>query len=157
MAVIHEAVPALSFKPVRVEVVGSYARGCATLASDLDINLAAADWNEQVEWRRNWIRCSMAQTFASALARVSQAYDLKIDAHPHNPDQHTYDITYDLITDRFSDPGGKFPDHASRRWDPWRFVWQPMTIAPKDLPLEDQWPEAEIRFWRNFYGDRFLC
>src|SRR5437899_665131 len=64
------AIPALPFQPLRVELVGSMARGCGHVDSDFDINFAAADWNQQVRWRRLWRDHRHRQPFAEAMGPI---------------------------------------------------------------------------------------
>ena len=155
--ILEEAVPLLPFRPVRVEIVGSMARGCARLRSDLDLNLGARDWNEQVEWRRLWNDPCVRAPFGRALATLDEDLGLQIDAWPQNPDQFTYDITYDLLSGSLVDPLRAFPDPTPRWWDPWEFRWRTRDYEAKaDGDFVDHWPAEEVARWRSVYGNRFL-
>lgn len=151
------ALPALPFRPLRVELVGSMARGCGHVESDFDINFAAREWNEQVEWRRLWMDGRHRRLLMAALTPIMDELHIRIEAAPNNPDQCTYDITHDLIADTYTDPRNAFPDCTSRWWDGYALLWRSRPIlscAP--APSVDEWPVAEVSQWERVYGSRFL-
>lgn len=155
-AILTDAVPTLPFKPVRVELVGSMVRGCAHFDSDLDFNLAAHDWNEQVRWRRLWGDLCHRLAFRAALSSLTESLGLRIDVAPNNPDQHSYDLTYDLLTGTYSNPSHPFPDRTSRTWNGYHLTWQPGPLMAKNLDVSpDPWREL-LQPWREQYGSRFL-
>jgi hypothetical protein len=139
-----------------MELVGSMARGCAQLGSDLDLNLAAHDWNEQVEWRRLWVDPQHRQRFLAALGDVVTQFGLVIDIAPNNPDQDSYDLTYDFMADVFTRPERPFPDLTSRAWDGYQFRWVPVPLTYKAMAFDsDRW-EGDVARWEAEYGQRFL-
>ena len=78
----------LPMQPVDVEIVGSYANGCASLYSDLDIALPMKDWNEQMAFRRLYYGAdTRAITAVNTLAiAYGEANGLKFDINPVIPD-----------------------------------------------------------------------
>jgi hypothetical protein len=57
-------------------------RRCGHLGSDLDLNLAARDWSEQVERRRIWAEPRHRQRFLEAIAQVVVPLGLLVDVAP---------------------------------------------------------------------------
>lgn len=155
--ILQRAVPTLPFRPVRVEVVGSLARGCGHAGSDLDLNLAARDWNEQVEWRRLWADAQHRARFREAVRPLEHDLGLCVDAAPDNPDQREYDITWDLLTGGRSDPAHAFPDRTSRWWSTESMRWRPRPLVRTcEPPGIDPWPLDQVAHWRRLHGRRYV-
>lgn len=155
-AIVDLAVPTLPFSPRRVELVGSLARGCGHLDSDFDINLAASDWEEQVEWRRLWGDLVHRRAFMEALRPTIEGLDIRIEVAPNNPDQHTYDLCFNFLTGELTDPRRAFPDLTSRWWDGYELLWRSRPLMAKELAFEsDEWA-ADLDVWRCRYGPLFL-
>lgn len=154
--IMSVAVPALPFHPVRVELVGSLARGCAHADSDIDLNLAAHDWNEQVEWRRLWRQSALHLKFLDAMRPITSSLHVKVDVAPNNPDQYKYDLTYDLATGAYTNPKKVFPDSTARWWDGHELRWRTRPLWGRTLAFgNDEWAH-EVEPWRRRYGDRYL-
>ncbi|HTO90870.1 MAG TPA: hypothetical protein VMJ70_07020 [Candidatus Sulfotelmatobacter sp.] len=155
-AIIGPALQTLPFQPVRVELVGSMVRGCGHLGSDLDLNLAARNWSEQVEWRRIWAEPQHRQRFLDAIAEVVVPLGLLVDVAPNNPDQYEYDLCLDLITGACPQTARLFPDRSSRVWDGYQLRWVPVPLSQKRSDfVHDAWAE-DAPLWRSRYGERFL-
>jgi hypothetical protein len=131
-------------------------RGCARRDSDLDLNLPAHDWNEQIEWRRIWSDLRHRQAFLAALQPLLDSLSLRVDVAPNNPDQHTYDICLDLETGVMTDPESRFPDSSGRWWDGYQLKWLPRPPMAKNVEVTDDEWASEVELWRDRYGDRFL-
>jgi Nucleotidyltransferase domain len=145
-AIINDAVATLPFRPARVELVGSMVRGCAHLDSDIDLNLAAHDWNEQIVWRRLWKDQRHQRAFLDALASIANALSMRIEVAPNNPDQHTYDLCLDLLTNTLTNPLGVFPDLSARWWDGYQMKWRPRPLmARARVFATDEWAGSLAR------------
>jgi hypothetical protein len=154
-AIVTKALPSLPFRPVRVELVGSLVRGCGHLDSDFDFNLAAHDWNEQIEWRRVWSDQRHRLAFLRALNPLIDRLAITLEVAPNNPDQHTYDLTYDLLSSTYSHPE-RFPDATARWWDGYQLKWMPRPLMAKNVHLTaDNWVN-DLEPWMRQYGSRFL-
>jgi hypothetical protein len=130
-------------------------RGCGHLDSDFDLNLAAHDWNEQVVWRRIWSDPAHRLAFLGALQPLIDFLAIKIEVGPHNPDQHSYDLTYDLVSNTYSRLE-TFPDRTGRWWDGHQMKWRPRPLMARHIELqEDKWVD-ELPSWKARYGRRFL-
>lgn len=146
-----ESVSDLPFNP-RIEICGSYAIGCARIESDIDINLAAPDWNEQVKWRRLWKDRTLEAAIKKRLKPFTDEFGLKTEVVPCCPDNKAYNVAYDVLDGVLYGEQGEF----SLKWQPYSFLWEKGPPKPSLARFQSDPYVAILPKWQKQYGDRFI-
>jgi hypothetical protein len=154
---VLSAVTVLPFIPKRVELFGSFVRGCSHLGSDWDINLAGKNWKEVEDWKALLLSdLTPYHAMMTALQPLMDELQVNIQVMPCNPDQNTYDISYDFLTDTFSDPKNKFPDKTFRRFNTATKKFDVFPLNPKRVEFDHDPFASEVPYWQTVYGAEFL-
>src|SRR5580765_2562996 len=134
------------------EICGSYAIGCARIESDIDINLAAKNWDEQVHFRRLWEDKSIERAFKMRLKPFVDAYSMRIEVAPCCPDNKPYNVVYDVIENKLYGKQGNF----SLKWHPYQFKWikgEPKVSGARFI--RDEYKDL-VKIWRDKYKSNFI-
>jgi predicted nucleotidyltransferase len=157
-----------------IEIVGSYANGCAGLHSDFDIAIPMVDWNAQMLLRRDLYgpNKELASGIRILCNEYEEKYQIKFDVNPVIPDNKenkTY-ATFSLYERKlYNKPAG-----LNKRWlkmMPYiqRYVLTDYELdgvpvdnmretrvfaSPKSFTVDDF--TGEVAKWREIYGDKFI-
>ena len=146
----------ISFSPHSIEICGSYALGCARLESDIDVNLAAKDWDEQVQWRRLWEDKKHKYDFLCPLQHFMKEFNLRIEVAPCCPDNKKYNVCYDIEEKKIYGRDDGQPVECSLIWHPYKFMFERGKPKIKSARhLRDDFSES-VPYWRKKYGDHFI-
>lgn len=129
---------------VDLEICGSYAFGCANLASDLDICIVLNSAEAQGLARNWWFsKKDGNEAFYEFVNRhhgLELQYGIKIDLCPAAHDQKTYNIVYSLKDKRYY---GKSPEdriETRRKWNQETLRFEECPRIPRTLSYEkDPW------------------
>ena len=149
------AASVLPFEPVDVEMVGSYVLGCASLHSDVDVNVAMRTPGEQEEARR-LMRGAPRIAMLDALRPFAEASGLRFDIGAMDWRSRDYNAVVSLRERRLYGRDDGAPIVTSLRWSPdeQRFVRVPKRATSGTW---DRDPFAdEVEFWRARYGSAFI-
>lgn len=141
---------------VDIQIVGSYAVGCARVYSDIDVNIAFASWERQAaaydEWQQAFDRVYL---FNERVARLTARFQINVSFQPHSPNLKDYVICYSC-TDRklYNRREGEFKDH-SYFWDRAAKLWTPFTKNTYVFETERDPFEADVAEWAAYYGENF--
>lgn len=152
-------------KLVDIEVVGSYAIGCARIHSDLDINLCADDWQSQSDLI--WLMLGGRQMVVEGLPSIYQEviafremmmekYKIRIEVGFRNPDSKKYVPVYSLVEQKFYNRKENEPIEAHAFWNyPSKLGWLKAPYYNKRFAvIEDPFAD-EVAEWQARYGDKY--
>lgn len=161
-------------KPQDVEIVGSYANGCASLYSDLDIALPMRDWNEQIELRRLYYGADTRVNVAvhNLTTAFLTKYNLRLDVNPVIPDNKLSKqyATYSLFERKLYGE----PANLNLMWLKMSPYTQTYNLTKYDVAgtpvmsfLETKMAQtpakwasdefaSEVAEWQKIYGDKFI-
>jgi len=140
-----------------IEVVGSYATGCAQLHSDIDINIALPDWGAQKAARYILFNEFGGKRFYDLKDTLGEKHNLNVGLAVHSPDLKSYVICYSTKEQKFYNRLPLEFRELRYQWDVNNSKWaeRPKRLAHKDIdkdPFLD-----EVPYWQEFYGDKFQC
>jgi hypothetical protein len=123
----------------KIQLVGSYAFGNASLFADMDFNLSLKDWNAQVPARRWFYTAGNRKDLVDYLKRFQDQWGLKIDCGCVDCETDLYNVYVDLdkmvLHFRTGEPNQEFLSGAL-----WPEVLKPdpnpidLNNLPQDLP-----------------------
>lgn len=142
---------------VDVEIVGSYATGCAQIHSDIDVNIALVDWPSQKEARRILFNEFSQKRFFEIKEELSEAYQVNVGMAVHSPDLKSYVICYSTKEQIFYNRRILEFRDIRYSWDINLSKWaeRPKRIAVKQIDLDPFLDE--VPYWQDFYGSNFQC
>ena len=170
----RELVALIPMEVADVEIVGSYANGCARLHSDFDIAIPCRDWNGQILLRR--LLYGQDKELSSNIRikcnEFEERYGIKFDVNPVIPDNKenkTY-ATYSLFERKLYNKEADL----NKKWlkmSPYvqKYVLTDYELdgVPVDTRAElrayahpvryavDEFAD-EVAKWREIYGDKFI-
>lgn len=148
---LRQAAKTLPFDPT-IEICGSYAIGCARIESDIDVNLGAKTWDEQVAWRRLWENRAIEVAFQKRLKALKDEFQIKIEVAPCCPDNKAYNVVYDVIEGKVYGVQGEF----SLKWHPYQFKWEKGPPKESFARFQSDPFKDVVNEWRERYQDHFI-
>lgn len=139
-----------------IEIVGSYAFGCADMSSDIDINIAADSWQHQCDIIWKLRATDLRGDFAAWLIGLEDRHRIRVDIGYRNPDSKKYVPVFSTRENKLYNAHLIRPEGMHVEWDYFGDTgWLIVPRRPRTYSFAENYSPDEIKEWADRYGDKF--